>query len=457
MEKDLVIIGSGPGGYIAAIECAKNGRTVTIIEKANLGGICLNFGCMPTKALLHSAKEILGLKNAIKNGKIDAIDFKINYSKIINSSRESISKIRDGLSFLMTKNKIEVINATACFKNDKEVELTYSDNSKDTITFNDLIIATGSTPRELPNIKVNGKNVHSSKTFLTNETMPKNALVIGSGAIGLEFASFLNALGVKVTILEALDKVMPQADSTISNTLKRLLQDRGITIFTSASITKFENINDDIINITFTDKKGVENSLTFDTCIASVGVIPNTKNIGLENTSVNVTERGFIIVDNKMKTTASNIYAIGDVVGAPTLAHVASREALIASHAICNIESNLNKDVIPYGTYSFPQVASVGLTEEQAKEKGLNYKSVRLPFAANGKAVVSESEEGLIKLIFDADTRKILGCHIIQEDAVELITEIVLAINNNLTLDDITKTIHSHPTLSEAISDVCNL
>ena len=457
MEKDLVIIGSGPGGYIAAIECAKNGRKVTIIEKENLGGVCLNFGCMPTKALLHSAKEILGLKNALKNEKISLSDFKINYEKIIQSSRERISIVRDGLNFLMKRNNIEVITAKAEFKSDNELTITYQDNTKDTVTFNDLIIAVGSTPRELPNIKVNGKNIHNSKTFLTNEKMPQNALVIGSGAIGLEFASFLNALGVNVTILEALDKVMPQADSTISNTLKRLLQDRGMTIFTSANITKFENVNDEIINVTFTDKKGIENSLTFDMCIASVGVLPNTKNIGLENTKVEVTDRGFIKVNEKMATTSNHIYAIGDVIGAPTLAHVASREALIASHAICNIKSNLNKNVIPYGTYSFPQVASVGLTEEQAKEKGLNYKSVRLPFAANGKAVVSESEEGLIKLIYDVDTRKILGCHIIQEDAVELITEIVLAINNNLTIDDISKTIHSHPTLSEAISEVCNI
>ena len=457
MQKDLVIIGSGPGGYIAAIECAKNGRKVTIFEKEILGGVCLNFGCMPTKALLHSAKEILGLKNALKNEKIYLSDFKINYEKIIQTSRERITTVRDGLSFLMKKHNIEVITAKAEFKSDNELTITYQDKTQDTVTFNDLIIAVGSTPRELPNIKVNGKNIHNSKTFLTNEKMPQSALVIGSGAIGLEFASFLNALGVNVTILEALDKVMPQADSTISNTLKRLLQDRGMTIFTSANITKFENVDDKIVNVTFTDKKGQEISSSFDMCIASVGVIPNTKNIKLENTKVEVTDRGFIKVNEKMETSSKHIYAIGDVIGAPTLAHVASREALIASYAICNIESKLNKNVIPYGTYSFPQVASVGLTEEQAKEKGLNYKSVRMPFSANGKAVVSESEEGLIKLIYDADTRKILGCHIIQEDAVELITEIVLAINNDLTIDDISKTIHSHPTLSEIISDVCRL
>lgn len=457
MQKDLVIIGSGPGGYVAALECAKNGRNVTIIEKADLGGVCLNFGCMPTKALLHSAKEIIGLKNALKSEKISISDLKIDYAKIIQESRENIKKVRDGLDFLMKKNKIEVISATARFSSDNLLTITYPNESTDTITFNDVIIATGSSPRELPNIKVNGKNIHSSKTFLTNERMPQNALVIGSGAIGLEFASFLNGLGVNVTVLEALDKVMPQADSTISNTLKRLLQDKGITIFTSANITKFENIDDNTINVTFKDKKDVENTLSFDICIASVGVIPNTKNLGLENTRVKITERGFISVNEKMQSESPNIYAIGDVIGAPTLAHVASREALIASKNICNIDCKLNKDVIPYGTYSFPQVASVGLTEEQAKEKGLNYKSVRIPFSANGKAVVSNEEEGLVKLIYDTNTRKILGCHIIQENAVELIAEVVLAINNNLTLEDITKTIHAHPTLSEAIYDVCRL
>lgn len=489
MQKDVIIIGSGPGGYIAAIECAKRNRKVSLIEMGDIGGVCLNYGCMPTKALLHSAKEVLSVRNAKERSIISLDDFTINYPKIIQNSREKVLKLQDGVRFLMKKYNVEIINAKATFKSKNEVELEINNlengnldknnldkiSGKGTITFNDAIIATGSTPRVLPNILVNGINVHNSKTFLVNEKMPKNVLIIGSGSIGLEFASFLNALGVNVIIVEALDKVMPQADATISNTLKRSLQNRGITIHTSSSISSFENKNNDIIDVVIKNKKDEEISFKVDMCLVSIGVVPNTKDLGLENANILLTERGFIKVNDDMQTSTANIYAIGDVIGLPTLAHVASREALIASASLCsssnkcdsecdnkcsnenNTESKFNKNVIPYGTYSFPQVASVGLTEEQAKAQDLPYKSVRIPFSANGKAVVSDEDEGLIKLIYDTETKKILGCHIIQENAVELITEITLAINNDLTCDDIAKTIHAHPTLSEIIAEVSAL
>ncbi len=456
MEKDLVIIGAGPGGYTGAIEASKLGRKVTLVEKENLGGTCLNFGCMPTKSLLHVAHQIKAINELKKNNIAMFGDVAINYENIINISREHVKKLEEGVNFLMKKYNIEIIKGTASFLSDKKITVSSLElDALEEITANDFIIATGSLPKNLPNIPVNGINVHNSRTFLLNKKFPKNILIIGSGAIGLEFASFLNAIGAQVTIVEYMDRIMPQADSTISNTLKRVLEEKGIKIYTSSQIINFSSDNKILAEI----KNKKEEVITFegDSCLIAIGVIPNIDNLNLKNTTIKTNEKNFIEVNEKMETTAPHHFAIGDVIGMPTLAHVATCEARILVNHICNIESRLSKKNIPLCSYTIPQVASVGITEDEAKQKNISYKSVRMPFLANGKALVSEGSQGLIKLIFSPESKKILGCHILQENATELLPEIVLAMNNELTVNDIKESIHAHPTLAEIISDVCAL
>ncbi len=457
MEKDLVIIGAGPGGYTAAIEASKCGRKVTLIEKENkLGGTCLNYGCMPTKSLLHVAREIDGLKSLQTNHLATFDNFSINYENIINLSREHVEKLNEGIKFLMKKNNVEIINATAGFISNGKIKIfNKEENIQAEITANDFIISTGSIPREIPNIKINGTTVHNSKTFLLNKKMPRRVLVIGSGAIGLEFASFLNAVGSDVTIVEYMDKIMPQADSTISNTLKRILEEKGMKIFTSSQVIEFHS-NDKII-AKIKNKKEQIFDIEANACLVAIGVTPNIDGLELENTDISTNERNFITVNEKMETTAPHHFAIGDVIGMPTLAHVAMYEAKILVNYLCNLNNKLLKRNIPLCSYTIPQVASVGITEDMAKEKNIDYKSVRIPFLANGKAVVSEESQGLIKLIFDPKSNIILGCHILQNDATELLPEIILAMNEGITIKQIANSIHAHPTLSEILSDACAL
>lgn len=452
MQKDVIIIGAGPGGYTLAVELSKQGRKVTLIEKDNLGGTCLNYGCMPTKSLLHSASNIIAIKESIKNEQTNISDFTINYEKIIDDSRKQVETLKNGIDFLMKKNKVEVIKGEATFISNGKLKVT-SENETIELEGNDIIIATGSYSRTIPNIEVNNTNVFTSKSFLLNKVQPKNILIIGSGSIGIEFASFLNAIGTNVTVVEMAPNIMPLQDSTISNTMKRYLKDKGMVFYTSATVSSFEN-DGKTIKATIKTKDDKEEALEFDSCLVSIGVIPNTKNLELENTDIKLTDRGFIEVDNKLQTTTPHHFAIGDIIGAPTLAHVAIQEAKIVTSTICNLPCNYTKENIPLCTYTIPQVASVGITEDYAKQNNIAYKTARFPFSANGKAIVSCEEEGMIKLIYDPESLKILGCHLIQKEATELLGEVVLAKNLGLTLKDIEKTIHAHPTLSEAIGAI---
>ena len=450
-EYDLIVLGGGPGGYVAAIRAARHGLKIAVVEKSRLGGVCLNWGCIPTKALLKNAEHMQFLQEADQWG-FSFDNLKYDFAKIIKRSRQVADTSSKGVNYLMKQHNITVVKGRGKLADRSTVAvLNDAGERTDNLTASHIIVATGGRARMLPGIKVDGKRILTSSDALILKKIPQSMIIIGAGAIGMEFAYFYHTFGTKITVVEMLPSILPNEDEEISHTLKRIYQKAGMQILTG---TKVESIQ--------TDKSGVKISvatggdkqqLIADTCLVAVGVQGNIEDIGLEAAGVR-TEAGAIVVDNFMRTNIAGIYAIGDVVGAPWLAHIASHEGIVCVDRIAGKEtSGMDYSSFPGCTYCQPQVASIGLTEKQAREGGHDIKIGKFPFTASGKARAIGHKHGFVKVIFDARYGKILGAHILGPEATEMIAEFGLAKTLEGTNEEIAHTIHAHPTLSEAMME----
>lgn len=447
MEKfDVVVIGGGPGGYVAAIRAAQLGQKTAVVEKEHLGGICLNWGCIPTKALLKSAEIYQKLKHSNDYGiSVEGVEFDLE--KVVSRSRDVSKKLVGGIGGLLKKNKITLIEGAAKLAGKKQIIV----DDKTTIEANNIIIATGARARILKGFEPNGKNIWTYREALIPKSIPKSMVVVGSGAIGIEFACFYNAFGVDVTVLEAAERILPVEDKEISQIAQKAFEKKGIKFKTGVKL-KSQKVNKDNVIITFEDKDKEEN-LESEILLMAVGIDGNIENIGLEKTKVKI-DKGHILTNGLMQTAENGIYAIGDVAGAPWLAHKASHEGIIAAEVIAGRKPHqIIKNNIPGCTYSNPQVASVGLTEDAAKVAGYDIKVGRFPFYANGKALILGDSNGLVKTIFDAKTGEMLGAHMIGADVTELIQGYVVAKEMEGTEIDLMNTIFAHPTLSEMMHE----
>lgn len=447
---DLIVIGAGPAGYVGAIRAAQLGKKVAVVDFERGGGTCNNYGCIPTKALLKNAELYHDIKHrATEFGlKVDGLSY--DWSAIIKRSRTVSEKGSAGLDFLFKKNKIDFIRGTAVLEKAGEVTVKQADGKQDKHTAAKILIATGCVSRPMPGLPFNGKTVIGSKEALQLPEQPKSVVVIGAGAIGVEFAYFLNAYGTKVTIVEMLPNILPVEDTEVSVALEKSLGKQGITILTNHKTTKTE-ADDKGVKITVADAKGAEKTIEADIALVAIGVSPVVPGGALK---IGLTDRGYIQTNDKYETTVKGVYAAGDIIGPPWLAHVASYEAVQAVEGMFVPGHKPKKvTVFPGCTYCHPQVASVGLTERAAKEKGLEYNVGKFPFMASGKARAIGDTDGFVKLITGKKHGEIIGAHIIGPDATEMLAELELAITNELTLDEIHATIHAHPTLSESIHD----
>jgi len=449
MNYDVIILGSGPGGYVTAIRASQLGLKVAVIEKENLGGICLNWGCIPTKALLKSAQVFEYINNAEDFG-ITVKEANADFSNIIKRSRDVADGMSKGIAFLLKKNKIEVINGYGKIKKDNKVSVTTNGKSND-YTAKHIIIATGARSRELHNLSQDGKKIIGYREALALSTPPKKMVIVGSGAIGVEFAYFYNAMGVDVTIVEFMPKIVPIEDVDVSKQLQRSFKKSGIKIMTESSVEKVDKSGDGC-KVIIKTKKG-EQRIECDVVLSAVGIIANIENIGLEEVGIK-TDRGKIIVDDYYNTNVNGYYAIGDVLSTPALAHVASAEGIVCVEKI----AGNNPDPIDYGnipgcTYASPEIASVGLTEDAAKEAGYEIKIGKFPFAASGKASAAGHKDGFVKVIFDAKYGEWLGCHMIGYNVTEMIAEAVVARKLETTGHEILNAVHPHPTMSEAVME----
>jgi len=442
---DIVIIGGGPGGYVAAIRAAQLNKKVAVIESKHLGGICLNWGCIPTKSLLKNAEIFELIKNSNKYG-IKIKDYSVDWKKVIKRSRDIANRMGKGIQFLMKKNKIDVIDGHGKILDKNTIEVT-NNSSKEKVTADFIIISTGASPNYFPGMEPDGKNIITYKEALVIDDIPKHIVIIGAGAIGIEFAYFFNAFGSEVTVVEAQNRILPNEDIDISKELERIFKSKKINIRTNVKVKDISK-NKKTTTVNFEDSK-----IDCDKVLVAVGVKANSSNLGLKTNKIK-TEKGWIKTNKLMQTNINNIFAIGDVAGPPWLAHVASAEAITAVESICNLSPlPMRYDNIPGCTYCHPEVASVGLTEQQAIAQGFKIKIGKFPFRALGKAVAIGQTEGFVKIIFDAKYGELLGCHIIGSNATDLISEVSLARDLETTYNEILKSIHPHPTLSEAIME----
>lgn len=443
---DVIVIGGGPGGYVAAIRAAQLGKKTAVIEREHLGGICLNWGCIPTKSLLKSAELYQKIYNSKEYG-ISVEGVSIDIEKIVSRSRSISSQLVSGIKSLLKKNKIELINGNAKLLGNNKILV--DDNIE--VGSSNIIIATGARARVLKGFEPNGNNIWTYREALVPKSVPKSMVIVGSGAIGIEFASFYNALGVDVTVLEAADRILPSEDPEIAKIAQKSFEKRGIKFKTGIEL-KSSNSQNQIVNISF-NENGNETFLKSEILLMAIGIVGNVEDIGLENTNVKI-DRGHIVTNKLMQTDEKSVYAIGDVTGAPWLAHKASHEGIIAAEIIAGNKPHLiEKTNIPGCTYSTPQIASVGLTEEKAKLQGYDIKVGRFPFYANGKALISGDADGTIKTIFDTKTGELLGAHMVGSEVTELIQGYVVAKNMEGTEVDLMNTIFPHPTLSEMMHE----
>ena len=448
---DLVIIGSGPGGYVAAVRAAQLGLKTAIVERDRLGGICLNWGCIPTKALLRSAEvydlieraEEFGLK--VENPSYDA-------AAIVKRSREVSERLSRGVGFLMKKNKIDVIEGSGRLAGAGTVEAETKDG-KQTLKTKNIILATGARARTLPGLEPDGKLVWTYREAMVPDAMPKSLLVVGSGAIGIEFASFYRAFGCEVTVVEVMDRILPVEDEEISKMAARAFKKRGMKILTGAKVEKLDRKKDSVA-ATIKTSEGKTETIEVERVISAVGITGNVENIGLEEAGIKV-EKGHALVDEWLRTGVKGVYAIGDLVGAPWLAHKAMHEGVIAVEHMAGVKGLHPLDVkkVPGCTYSAPQIASVGLTEAQAVAKGHKVRVGRFPFTGNGKAIALGEDQGLIKTVFDEKTGELLGAHMIGAEVTELIQGYTVAKNLETTEAELMHTIFPHPTLSEMMHE----
>jgi len=450
MKYDIIVLGSGPGGYVTAIRASQLGFKVAVIEKENLGGVCLNWGCIPTKALLKSAQVFDYLKHASDYG-LSVSSFDKDFTAVVSRSRGIADGMSKGVQFLMKKNKIDVIDGFGKMKPGKKVAVTAADGKVTDYDADHIIIATGARSRELPNLPQDGVKVIGYRKAMTLEKQPKSMIVVGSGAIGVEFAHFYNAMGTQVTIVEFLPNIVPLEDEDISKQMERSMKKAGVTIMTNSSVEKIDTSGSGVKAYVKTAKG--EEVLEADILLSAVGIKTNLENIGLEEVGI-ATDRDKIIVNDFYQTNIPGYYAIGDVVPGPALAHVASAEGITCIEKI----AGLHVDPIDYGnipgcTYATPEIASVGLTEKQAKEKGYDLKIGKFPFTASGKAKASGTPDGFVKVIFDAKYGEWLGCHMIGAGVTDMIAEAVVARKLETTGHEILKAIHPHPTMSEAVME----
>ncbi|MBL7928142.1 MAG: dihydrolipoyl dehydrogenase [Bacteroidia bacterium] len=450
MSYDVIVIGSGPGGYVAAIRASQLGLKAAIVERAELGGICLNWGCIPTKALLKSAQVYEYLLHAQDYGlKASGIDK--DFSSVIKRSRGVADKMSKGVQFLMKKNKIEVIAGSGKVKPGKKIEVTSADGTVKTLEARHIILATGARSRELPSLKQDGKKIIGYREAMVLPQQPASMIVVGSGAIGSEFAYFYNAMGTKVTLIEFMPNIVPIEDEEISKALEKSFTKQGIKVMTSSEVTAADTSGANC-KVTVKTPKG-EEKLEAEIILSAVGITSNIENIGIEETGI-ITDKGKVIVNDYYQTNMPGYYAIGDIVKGPALAHVASHEAITCVEKIAGLHVEpIDYNNIPGCTYCQPEVASVGLTEKAAREKGFEIKVGKFPFSASGKASAAGNNEGFVKVIFDARYGEWLGCHMIGAGVTELISEAVAARKLETTGHEIIKSIHPHPTMSEAIME----
>jgi dihydrolipoamide dehydrogenase len=446
MKYDLVVIGGGPAGYVGAIRAAQLGKKVACVEKERAGGTCLNWGCIPTKSLLRNAELYHLLRTRATDFGFKFENLSFDWSKIISRSRGIADKLAGGVEFLFKKNKIDYLRGEASITGPGKVVYTTKENREETVEAENILIATGAVSRDLPGLATNGKTILNSRDAMILESQPKRLIVIGAGAIGVEFAYFFNAFGTEVTLVEMLPNVLPVEDTEISVTLEKSLVKEGIKIFTSTKLVKAE-INDQGVTVSIQGKK--QENLVGDCTLVAVGVAPLVPK-GIE---LKLDKKGFIEVNDRYATSVKGVYAAGDVIGAPWLAHVASWEAIQAVEGMFTTHKPKRVRVFPGCTYCQPQVASVGLTERAAKEQELKFRVGKFPFSANGKALAVGEPEGFVKLIIAEPHGEILGAHIIGAEATELIAELGLAITLEATFEEIEATIHAHPTLSEAVHE----
>jgi len=450
MSFDILVIGSGPGGYVAAIRAAQLGFKVGVVERAEIGGICLNWGCIPTKALLKSAQVFQYIQHANEFG-IKAGDAKPDFQAIVKRSREVADSMSKGVTFLFRKNKIELLKGSAKIKPGKIVDVTDENGKTSSYSADHIIIATGARSRELPDFKQDGKKIIGYREAMTLKVQPDSMVVVGSGAIGSEFAHFYHSIGTKVTLIEILPNIVPVEDEEVSKTLERSFKKAGMKVLTGVSVESVDTSGSGC-KVHIKTKKG-EEIIETDIVLSAVGISPNIEGMGLEETGIAV-EKGKVVVDDFYRTNFPGYYAIGDIVRGPALAHVASHEGILCVEHIAGKEVEpLDYGNLPGCTYTYPEIASVGMTEKAAKEAGYEILVGKFPFTASGKATASGSREGFIKVIFDAKYGEWLGAHMIGENVTEMIAEVVVARKLETTGREIIEAVHPHPTISESIME----
>ncbi|WP_306514749.1 dihydrolipoyl dehydrogenase [Corynebacterium sp.] len=455
---DLVVLGAGPGGYVAAIRAAQLGKKVAVVEKQYWGGVCLNVGCIPSKALLKNAEVAHTFNHEAKDFGISG-DVSFDYPTAHKRSRKVSKKIVGGIHYLMKKNKIQEINGLGHFKDAKTIEVKEGDDAGKTLTFDDCIIATGSVVKTLPGIELGG-NIVSYEEQILDENAPESMVIVGAGAIGMEFAYVLANYGVDVTVVEFMDRVLPNEDADVSKEIAKQYKKLGVNLLTSYKTTSVKD-NGDNVTVEVESKDGKkQDTLTVDRCLVAVGFAPRVEGFGLENTGVELTERGAIAIDERMRTNVDGIYAIGDVTAKLQLAHVAEAQGVVAAETIGGVETQELGDyqMMPRATFCNPQVASFGYTEEAAKEKwpDRDIKVATFPFSANGKALGLNESAGFTKLIADGEFGELLGAHLVGSNVSELLPQLTLAQRFDLTAGEIARNIHTHPTLSEGMKEVAH-
>ena len=450
MKYDVIVLGSGPGGYVTAIRASQLGLKTAVVEREALGGICLNWGCIPTKALLKSANVFEYIEHAEDYG-ISVAKPKADFGGMVKRSRGVADGMSKGVQFLMKKNKIDVIMGNGKLLPGKQLEVTDEAGKKQTLSADHIIIATGARSRQLPSIPQDGKNIIGYREAMTLKDQPKRMVVVGSGAIGVEFAYFYNAIGTEVTVVEYQDRIVPVEDSDVSKQLEKSFKKSGIKVMTSSEVLGVESKGKEQV-VKIKTKKG-EETIACDVVLSAAGVVANIENIGLEDVGI-VVDHGKVVVDDYYATNIPGYYAIGDCVPGPALAHVASAEGITCVEKIAgHTPEPIDYGNIPGCTYCFPEVASVGMTEAQAKEAGHEIKVGKFPFSASGKASASGHKDGFVKLVFDAKYGELLGGHMIGANVTEMVAELVALRKLETTGHELIKTVHPHPTLSEAVME----
>lgn len=455
-EYDVLVLGGGPGGYPAAIRSAQLGLKVACIERERLGGICTNWGCIPTKALLRNAEIFETFKEAPKEWGITYDNLKVDFSKVISRSRGVSDRNVKGIEYLVKKNKIDLIKGNGVFVGKNSIEVTDSDGKKRTVTANKIVIATGARARMLPGITPDGKRILSASEAMVMDHVPESMIVVGSGAIGIEFAYFYHTFGTKITVVEMMQNILPVEDTEVSVELEKIYKKKGMSLYTSTKVLSVTpGKTSTVVEVETSD--GKKEKLEAECALIAIGVQGNTENIGLEKLGLKMT-KGFVDVDDFMQSSVSGIYAVGDVAGPPWLAHVATSEGIVAAEHLAGGHAvPVDYDNIPGCTYCQPQVASVGLTERAIKEKGIEYKVGKFPFSALGKARAISHTDGFVKLIYEAKYGELLGAHIIGSEATEMLEELVIARSHGATAESILKTVHPHPTLGEAVMEATSV